>query len=294
MNVKEAFARELVTLPFEQLLPVRKVPDTMRRQVRYQRILSSMKEIGLVEPLVVEQRSNERGQHLLLDGHLRLDVARSLGWHAITCMFAPHDDSFTYNMRVNRLATVQESLMIQRALERGVPEDRLARALNFQIKQLRRRRNVLQGVCDTAADLLKHKSISMSVFENLRKLTAYRQIEIAELMIAADNFSAAYAKALVVASKPQHKVKSDRSKSVEALTPEQLSRMEREMSAVQADLKAVEANYGENILALVVIAGFVGRVLKRPKLRAYLDSRHQHLLKELDGAVAAASLESAG
>ncbi|WP_243637653.1 MULTISPECIES: hypothetical protein [Brevundimonas] len=50
-------------------------------------------------------------------------------------------ESFTYNKRVNRLATIQEHYMIVRALERGVPEEKLARELNV----IRQRRHLLAG-----------------------------------------------------------------------------------------------------------------------------------------------------
>lgn len=53
--------------------------------------------------------------------------------------------SFTYNKRVNRLATIHEHHMIVRALERGVPEEKLARELNVDVKVIRQRRHLLAG-----------------------------------------------------------------------------------------------------------------------------------------------------
>jgi hypothetical protein len=46
----------------------------------------------------------------------------------VECLLAQDDEVFTYNKRVNRLAVVQEHFMIVRANERGVPEEKLARA----------------------------------------------------------------------------------------------------------------------------------------------------------------------
>lgn len=46
--------------------------------------------------------------------------------------------------RVNRLAIVQEHFMILRALQRGVPEKRLAKALDIKIETIRRKRDFLR------------------------------------------------------------------------------------------------------------------------------------------------------
>ncbi len=54
-------------------------------------------------------------------------------------------ESFTYNKRVNRLATIQEHYMIVRALERGVPEEKLAREFNVDVKVIGQRRHLLAG-----------------------------------------------------------------------------------------------------------------------------------------------------
>jgi hypothetical protein len=53
------------------------------------------------------------------------------------------DEAFTYNKRLNRLATIQEHLMIGRAVDLGVSEERLAKALNLDVRAIRRRRTML-------------------------------------------------------------------------------------------------------------------------------------------------------
>ena len=58
---------------------------------------------------------------------------------------------------MNRLATVQEHYMILRALERGVPEGRLARELDVNIASIRRKRDLLDGICPEVVDMLKEQ-----------------------------------------------------------------------------------------------------------------------------------------
>ncbi|WP_340054741.1 formylglycine-generating enzyme family protein, partial [Pseudomonas sp. JAI120] len=57
---------------------------------------------------------------MLLDGHLRLHALAAAGEATAPCIVSDDDEAFTYNKRVNRLATVQEHYMISRALDRGV------------------------------------------------------------------------------------------------------------------------------------------------------------------------------
>ena len=45
--------------------------------------------------------------------------------------------------------------MIVRALDRGVPEEKLARALNVDVKVIRQRRHLLAGISADVAELLK-------------------------------------------------------------------------------------------------------------------------------------------
>jgi hypothetical protein len=204
---------------------------------------------------------------------------------------ADDDEAFTYNKRINRLATIQEHYMIVRAIERGVSEDKLAKALDLNTKAIKRRRAMLEGICPEVVDLLKEKSLNPSTFEVLRKMKPMRQIEAAELMTTAGNYTASYAKALLAASKQADLVKADRPKRVAGLTAEQMARMEREMEALQQDLKAVESRYGDDVLHLVIASGYLSKLLANRNVRRYLNQHDPEILSEFTAIVAAASLD---
>ena len=51
----------------------------MRRTRKYAQIIASVREIGMVEPLVVAIDPQTPGKYLVLDGHLRLEVLKELG-----------------------------------------------------------------------------------------------------------------------------------------------------------------------------------------------------------------------
>ena len=289
--IKPAFEPALLTLPIDSILLLRLVSVAQRHSVKYQRIASSIRECGIIEPPVVARPKVPGGRHLLLDGHIRLAVLVDMGETEVCCLVSDDDEAFTYNKRVARLATVQEHYMIVRALERGVPEEKLAKALNVDIKLIWRRRALLDGICPEVVDLLKDKSVNPNTFEVLRKMKAPRQIEAAELMIAAGNFSSAYSKALLAATRQHDLVHPDRPKKVGGISPEQMARMEREMETLQRDFKAIETSYGDDVLNLVIATGYLSKLVANPEIVRYLESRHQEYLDEFRGIIAAASLD---
>jgi ParB-like chromosome segregation protein Spo0J len=167
--VKLAFERHIVVLPLTDILPVRRVPETIKQSLKYRRIVASIAEVGIVEPLVVAPRQDSTGPHMLVDGHLRHSALLSLGTTSAPCLIANDDEGFTCSKRVNRLATVQEHRMILSALERGVSEEKLARALNIDTKQVRIKRTLLDGICPEVVDAVKDRAIDAQVFTLLRK-----------------------------------------------------------------------------------------------------------------------------
>jgi len=287
--VKIAFERKILMLPLADLLPTKALPTGVRESVKYRRIAASVAEVGLIEPLSIARQKS--GEYLLLDGHMRLDALRFLGATDAPCVVADDDESFTYNKRVNRLATIQEHYMIVRALERGVPEEKLARALNVDVKVIRQRRHLLAGISREVAELLKDKPVGHHAFQKLRKMKPIRQLEVAELMVSANNYTVSYAKALLATSKPSDLHKPDELKKATGLSSEQMSRLEREMASVSEEYKELEVSYGDDMLVLVVAAGFLERLLSRPEIEGFLAGRHPEFLENFRAIVQATSLD---
>ncbi len=290
-KVRVAFEHRVVMLKFSVLLPLRQVPDRIKQSTKYKRIAKSIAEIGVIEPLAVARSKQYPGRYLLLDGHVRLSVLADLGQADVRCLVADDDEAFTYNKRVNRLATIQEHFMIVRALERGVSEEKLARALNVDMKLIRRRRTLLDGITPEVVDLLKDKSVNPSTFDMLRKMKAMRQYEAADLMVTVGNYSSSYAKALLAATRQTDLVKPDRAKKIAGLTTEQMARMEREMETLQQDFKSIEASYGDDVLHLVIVSGYLSKLIGNANVERYLNANHAELLTEFRAIIAAGSLD---
>nr|WP_313521168.1 plasmid partitioning protein RepB C-terminal domain-containing protein [Brevundimonas diminuta] len=239
--VRIAFETRVRVLSLEKLLPSKILPSTIMESTKYKRIAASVAEVGVVEPLVVAQAGAD-GIYTLLDGHVRLSVLKARGEAAAQCVVAADDEAFTYNKRVNRLAPIQEHYMIVRAIDRGVSMQKLARALNVDVAAIRQRRQLLNGIHADVAELLKDKPVGINAFQKLRKMKPIRQLEVAELMVSANNYSANYAKALLVTTRPADLVKPKADKKGAGADHAERERLVRELAVVTHDYKALEVS----------------------------------------------------
>jgi ParB-like chromosome segregation protein Spo0J len=229
---------------------------------------------------------------LLLDGHLRLEAIKDLGQNEVLCLISTDDEAFTYNHKVSYLSSIQEHFMILKAIKNGVSEERIAKTLNVDVIKIREKRNLLEGICPEAIDLLKDKQISPNALKVLKKVLAMRQIELAELMVAANNYTVPYAKALLAATPSNQLIEQDKKKRVEGLSQEEMARMEKEMNRLEKEFKAVEESYGPNVLNLVVARRYLTNLLDNARVSRFLSQNYSEVLTEFQKIIEATSLES--
>ncbi len=284
-----AFELERIRIPIEKILPVRIVKDPDKKVRRYREIVSTIREVGLIEPLMVYPEKGDMGNYLLTDGHLRLAACRELEIGLVDCIVALDDECYTYNARVNRLAPIQERRMLLKAVENGVSIERIAAALNIDISKIRARLSVTSGICPEVVEMLKEKQMSSSALRLLRKAIPARQIEMAELMVSANNFTRMYVEALLLGT-PKDKLVSAASKPLRKIKPEELARMEFETESLSKAYKACEQVFSERVLQLTVLRRYAMRLLENEKVNRFVRSRHVEIHAELTEIVASETI----
>ncbi|WP_019516466.1 plasmid partitioning protein RepB C-terminal domain-containing protein [Sphingomonas sp. Mn802worker] len=277
--VAVAFEHATLRIPINDIVPLRKVPGNVRKTVKYGQIAASITEVGIIEPPVVARDRSDGSRYHLLDGHLRVDFLRERGDAEVVCLVATEDEAFTYNRRVSRIAIIQEHKMILNAVNKGVSEERLVRALNVDIASIRKKRNLLVGICSEAADLLRDKHVPLTAFVELRRMKPMRQIVAAEMMVAMNRYSVPYVKS-IVAGTPDDQMVEGRQKVIRGLTDEQISVMEREAEALDREFKMIEQSYGADHLDLVLATGYLQRLLGNVRIVRHLAQHHADLLSE--------------
>jgi hypothetical protein len=258
---------------------------------KYSQIAVSIREVGLIEPLVVHQQASTKQEFMLLDGHVRLEILKELKHDSVDCLLAIDDEAFTYNHKVNRLSPIQEHFMIMKAIKSGVSEQDIAIALDVDVSKIKKKRHMLDGICPEAVELLRGRRANMHTFAQIRKAKPMRQIEIAELMCASNNYSLNYVKCLLAATKADQLLDPDTSKSVDGLSTIDMARMEREMTTLTGDFKKIETSYGKNVLNLVIVVAYLKGILDNAKVVRYLAHNYPEILNEFQKIVESRSLE---
>jgi hypothetical protein len=280
-TVVTAFSDSTVRVALGDLNPLRPVTDAVRRTRKYSQIIASVREIGMVEPLMIAKDPKESGRYLVLDGHLRLEALKELGEEDALCLVASEDEGYTYNNRINRLAIIQEHKMILHAIARGVPEDRLAAALNVKLDHIRRKRRLLDGICADAAALLEDKHVSINTFDTLKKMGPERQVEVAQNMVAMNKFTISYAKTLLAGTPEAQLAAGRRRVKPRGVTDEQLVLMQKESANLDREFRLIEESYGPDHLDLVLAKGYIGRLIGNERVSRYLERHHKDILSEL-------------
>jgi len=107
-----------VDIPIEKLIPLNERTINLKTNRGFNKIVSSITTIGLIEPLCVYR---ENGHYVILDGFLRFKACQQLGIQKIPCIAYPTKEAYTFNRMVNRLSPYQESRMLRKSLESIAP-----------------------------------------------------------------------------------------------------------------------------------------------------------------------------
>jgi ParB-like chromosome segregation protein Spo0J len=192
-TVGAAFDFNAVTLPLRALRPIRQVKSEDSAFGKYRAILASIRQVGVIEPLIVYPEKGVSDSYSLLDGHVRVKALQELKRTEAVCLIAKDNDVLTYNTKVSRFSVIQEHAMIRRALDRGVTTEQIAQALAIDLSHMRGKATLLDGIHPEVVELLKDRPIPAAALRLFRRVKPLRQIDMAQLMRSSDNYTCAYA-----------------------------------------------------------------------------------------------------
>lgn len=271
--IKQGFQERLIELGVEELLPTKSISIYAMKCRKYGQVLSSIREVGLIEAPVVAALKKGKG-YLLLDGHLRIMALKELGVERVSCLISTDDETYTYNKYINRLSAIQEHRMIMKAIQSGVSEEKLARALNLDISTIRNKKCLLEGICPEAVDLLKDKVVPEPVFRVLKKMKAPRQINAAMLMNDQNKFTSSYAKALLDATPANQLVNKGRPKKETPAILARQARLEEESLALSREIGSLKEQYGTAMIDMTSMQAYLKSLLGNEAVAKYLRELH--------------------
>lgn len=288
-DITSGFETETITLDLDRIVPLKMLSKSNLESRKFKQIVASIKELGIIEPLVVSRQMNKGAgkksdkseRYMLLDGHMRLEALKQMGETSTVCLVSTDDESFTYNKYISRQPPVQENKMIETMLKDGVPEEKIARALNINVRSIILKRKMLDGICKEAIRLLEDKMLAASVFRYLKKMKPARQIECAMLMVDMNDFTVRYAQALFESTKDDGLVNPEKPKAAtKGLSAEKRTRMQDDLERVSREYKLVKDDRGQKNLVLQFTKNYLGRLLDNARVVRFLERSYPDILEE--------------
>lgn len=161
--IRHGFDSALIEVSLDNIHSLVPIRGKVLQTAKFRTILSSIRELGVIEPLAVHPSRDREGHYDLLDGRLRLEALKQLGLAKARCMVSLDDEGFTFNRQITRIASVQEHRMIRAALSKGASEERIAQVLDIDVRRVREKAHLLDGIAPEAARLLKDRQVIPAV-----------------------------------------------------------------------------------------------------------------------------------
>ncbi len=269
-------------------VPIVRLKPLSERKIRrceYERIKASIEAVGLIEPLVV---SPENGSFLILDGVQRYRILLELGVEAAPCIIRQEKETFTYNRMVNHISPVQESRMIEKSLEE-LDEQTIANALGLSTIAHRLSKTLMSQLHAEVAEALDAGSITRACAREFTYAKPERQLDILTMMKAHNDFSIAFARALILKTPPKLRARKRRNSN------NPWNRVEHKKNELLKKLQDAERKhdfysrlyrqYSVDLLKLVIYAR---SVITNPRVREYVDEHHSDIVKRFLDIIAQA------
>ncbi|SMG55354.1 ParB/RepB/Spo0J family partition protein [Cedecea sp. NFIX57] len=291
--IKQCFNNHFQSYLIETLIPSRTLPVNIKSSGKYKQIVSSIAEIGLIEPVMIFIHNN--GEQKILDGHLRIEALKDLNITHAHCLISPVEDTYSYNKRVNHLTILQEQKMLQKAVESGVPVEKLCAVLGLSQSIINTRLRISDGIAKEVLALLAEKNVSQNVFDILRRIKPYKQIEFVTTMIALNNFTKKFALSMLHTLPSEHLVRQIENTTEDKDMVKTLARLEKEMAALQIETQNIQNEYAENNLNLIIVKSYIAKLLRTNDVIHWLyDNKCEYLdvLKKIVGIESLKKIEN--
>lgn len=272
-----------IDVPPEKLKPLRERTNINTEKHRgYRRILSSIRKIGLIEPLCIYRESEEC---IILDGYLRWLACKELGYKTVPCILYKDKEAYTFNRMVNNLSGFQEIKMMRKSLE-SLDEKTIAETFGLKTIRYRLAPTLVQRLHPSVAQAFEKDLMGKTAAMEMSCVKPDRQAEMLREMKRVNDFTPAFIRALVLKTPPEQRVPNR--------NPRQ-SRKKEEREKRQALVERLEEAekqhdfytnlYRTYTADLLKMSLYVRKVITTPEIREYLERRHPLALGEMDEIV---------
>lgn len=270
---------DAIDVPVMQLRPLRDRKVTKRE---YDRIVTSIKSVGLIEPLVVFP---ENGDYLILDGVQRYRALVDLGVETAPCILGKQREAFSTNRMVNRVSPVQERRMIDKALEE-VDRDIIAATLGISGLEHRLKKTLLKQLHSEVAAAYDAGKITKACAREFTHVKHSRQKEILRAMEGYRDFSTSFARTLVVKTPaPQRENRGGKCNPWDRRV-QRKNNLLKKLAEAEQKHDFYSQIYKQYTIDLLRLAIYARSLLTNTRLREYLDKHHSAIVSRFETIIA--------
>jgi len=272
-----------VDVPLAELKPLRERPtlktDTHRG---FHRILSSIRKIGLIEPLCVFR---EEDDYIILDGYLRFLACGELGYKTVPCILYKEKEAYTFNRMVNNLSGFQEIKMLRKSLE-SLDEKTIAETFGMKTIRYRLAPNLVQQLHPQVAQAFEKELLGKTAAIEMACVKPPRQAEMLREMKRVNDFTPAFIRALILKTPPEQRNpnRNPRTSRKKETREKRLALVERlEEAEKQHDFySGLYRQYSNDLLKISL---YIRKVITNSAIREYMEHQHPSVLSEMHAIV---------
>ena len=265
------------------VIRLRALRDRKVHKREYDRILASIKTIGLIEPLVVFPEGED---FMILDGVQRYRALLELGVEIVPCILGKRREAFTGNRMVNRISPVQENRMIEKSLEE-LDEETIAAALGLSSISHRLKKTLLKHLHPEVAAAFDQGKIIRTCAMELTHVKPRRQKEILSAMEGYKDWSLAFARSLILKTPlAQRDPRRGRKHDPWRKTAQRKNDLLKKLADAEQKHDFYSRLYKQYTVDLLRLAIYARSLLTNSRIREHLDQHHPDIVGRFEAIIA--------
>lgn len=272
-----------VDVATESLKPLNERPNIDTEKHRgYRRILSSIRKIGLIEPLCIYL---EDDSYIILDGYLRWLACKELEYEAVPCILYKDKEAYTFNRMVNNLSGFQEIKMMRKSLE-SLDEKTIADTFGLKNIRYRMAPTLVQQLHPSVAQAFEKELIGKTAALEMLCVKPERQSVMLREMKRVNDFTPAFIRALILKTPPELRIpnRNPRQNKKKENRDKRLALVDR-LEEAEKQHEFYTGLYRQYTADLLKVSLYARKIITTPAIRKYFEAQHPSVFGDISEIV---------
>lgn len=265
-------------IPIEMLEPLKERDINFEKHRGFNKILSTIQTIGLVEPLCVYK---ENGSYIILDGYLRYKAFQQLGVELVPCQIRQSKEAYTYNRMVNNLSAVQQSRMLRQSLG-TLDKKTIEEAFGIKSIQYRLATTVLKNLHPNVIKAVDKTLMSRRCATELTYVNRERQLQILKEMNRTKDYSISFARALVIKTPTEMRSRNKKRKKPWTSSSEKKKQLVKKLEEVEKRYDFYSNLYRQYSVDLLKLCAYTRKVITNVNIKSHLENNFPEISERFE------------